>query len=86
MDNSQGKKVCVKCGSITNLSRDHIIPKWIYGKAQFFGFKKNLGQKNIQMLCRPCNGRKSGYVDCSSEVGRAFWSKVKETIERELNR
>lgn len=79
-------KECVKCGSTKNLTKDHIIPKWIYKRSGHFdiNFKKNLGKKNTQIMCLDCNVEKSGYIDCSTEMGRDFWTKIRDRINEEL--
>lgn len=78
------KGQCVKCGATEDLSKDHIIPKWIYKRAEEFGFKKNLGGRNKQIMCKPCNFKKGGGIDCSSEIGRIFWTRVRNLINDEL--
>jgi hypothetical protein len=44
---------CVQCGEQTHLEYDHIIP-WSKGGASTVG--------NVQLLCRPCNLRKSNRI------------------------
>lgn len=77
---------CEKCGTTSDLTKDHIIPKWMYKKAHIFGFKKNRGKENIQVLCHKCNNEKGGFVDCSTEIGREFWTKVRDIINKELEK
>lgn len=80
---------CERCGSTEKLTKDHIIPKWIYkrsGHLKLKGFKKNLGGKNIQVLCAECNNRKGGSIDLSNPIALQFWLAVKEAIEREIKR
>lgn len=78
-------KSCVKCGATDNLTKDHIIPKWIYKRSHFFHFGKNLGRENIQLLCQSCNLKKGGMIDCSTEIGREFWEHVQKEIGKALN-
>jgi 5-methylcytosine-specific restriction endonuclease McrA len=40
---------CLKCGSKTNLTLDHIIPRCRKGRTKY---------DNLQTLCSPCNGKK----------------------------
>ncbi len=81
---------CPKCGLLAvKLTRDHIIPKWIYkasSQLNLTNFKKNLGEKNIQMICAKCNGKKSGKIDVSTELGRIFWTQVRDSIDKELKK
>jgi len=77
---------CAKCGTTEDLTIDHIIPKWIYKRCHQFGFKKNLGSKNKQILCRLCNFAKDGGIDCSTEVGLVFWKHVRNLINDELKK
>lgn len=82
-------EICVKCGSLDDLTRDHIIPTWIYKRRDVFRIEKHykpLGVKNIQKLCKNCNHEKCGGIDCSTEVGRDFWESVYNRIEVELNK
>lgn len=79
-------KKCAKCGSTDNPTVDHIIPKWIYKRSQFLGFKKDLGEKNKQILCSKCNNKKSGFIDVTSETGRKFWMAVRDLINTELEK
>lgn len=77
---------CVKCGSEVELTKDHIIPKWIYKRCNVFGFKKNLGAQNKQTLCKVCNFKKGGAIDCQSEIGRIFWRHIRDMINIELQK
>lgn len=79
-------KRCVKCGSEEELTKDHIIPKWIYKRSQYLGFKKNLGKKNEQILCSKCNSKKAGGIDVTTEIGRNFWIAVRDLINKELEK
>lgn len=48
---NENPNICVKCGSTTNLSVDHIKPR------SKFPFKA-LDKSNLQILCRRCNSSK----------------------------
>lgn len=45
-------KKCLKCGSLDNLTIDHVIP---------VSFGGSNGHDNLQCLCRECNSIKSNY-------------------------
>lgn len=82
-------KACVKCGATDELTRDHIIPRWIYKRSnllQLRGLKKNLGAKNYQWLCDRCNSKKGGSIDVSTEIGRDFWLKLRDAIDEQLRK
>lgn len=81
------QRMCVYPGCLsTNITRDHIVPQWVYKAypVDQIDFPRNLGAKNYQDLCTKHNGLKAGHIDCTTEVGRRFWTKFKEAIEREL--
>ena len=80
--------VCPKCGKEAALTKDHIIPKWIYKRFPHkqIGLAKNLGVKNHQYICSPCNSKKGNCIDCSTEVGREFWTKFRDAINKELEK
>ena len=50
--NRDGGK-CIQCGSNENLEFDHIIPHSKGGADTY---------RNLQLLCQPCNGRKSNKI------------------------
>lgn len=50
----RGKYRCAYCKSIKNLEIDHIIPLSRGGKED---------EDNMQVLCKPCNRKKSNSVD-----------------------
>lgn len=77
-------KKCIKCDSTIELTKDHIIPKWIYKRCNIFGFKKNLGARNKQVMCKVCNFKKGGAIDCSNEIGKIFWTHIRDLINTEL--
>lgn len=81
---------CEKCGSTENLTRDHIIPKWLYKRLNNFGpslrfsqtFKKNLGQSNFQTLCSECNSKKAGGLDMTHPMTRLIFPWIEELYEQ----
>lgn len=79
---------CTYCGATGKLTRDHIIPEWIYKRAHYVfpKFRKNLGVKNYQSLCNSCNNKKSGYIDMRNPIAREFWLAVKAEIENAEDR
>lgn len=87
------KDKCEKCGAIENLTRDHIIPKWLYKRLDnlHFGikvdtkFKKNLGQTNIQTLCAICNSEKGGRLEMSHEITEQIFPWI-EDLYNDMNR
>jgi 5-methylcytosine-specific restriction endonuclease McrA len=74
------------CGEEKELTKDHIIPKSVYKRFPLkqIGFKKNLGKKNIQMICSDCNSKKSNHIDVSHPIGREFWTKMRDEIDKLL--
>lgn len=79
---------CNKCGATKYLTTDHIIPLWIYKRAQLFNFEnnfiKNLGKKNTQILCEKCNTTKSGGIDVDHPLGKWFWTGIRDPINKAL--
>lgn len=67
---------CAHCNKDGKLSEDHIIPKWLQKRMIFFGVRNNLGKKNIQWLCRPCNNYKSGVPDFTHPIAQPLTSAI----------
>lgn len=79
---------CPRCRrKNVQLTKDHIIPKWIYVSAHQLvpKFKKNLGKKNIEYICSPCNSKRSGKIYVGHETGLQFWLDVREEINKKIN-
>jgi len=81
--------ICPLCGKEAKLTKDHIIPKWLYNRSDQWQFnkneyKKNLGQKNIQMVCSPCNLKKGGRPDFTHPVARPLGELIIKFIQHQL--
>lgn len=65
------EKECAKCGERNNLTKDHIIPKWltkhlniIIGTSlEKWKIQRGRGTNNIQILCYKCNSTKGDKLD-----------------------
>lgn len=81
---SKGK--CAHCPHEGVLTKDHIIPRWIYRYSSLLGLRgfHNLGQKNIQYLCSECNGKKGGNINVEHPISRAFWTALRDEINKQL--
>lgn len=79
--------VCPVCRKEVALTRDHIIPRWIYESypVKQIGFERNLGTKNFQYICSPCNGKKGGKIAVIDETSKEFWTKFRDAINLELD-
>lgn len=73
--------VCPHCKQEARLTKDHIIPKWLYGKIHIFGVKKNWGNKNIQWICSPCNSLKGGMPDFAHPISRQLADNIMKIIK-----
>lgn len=77
--------VCVWCGTKDNLTRDHIIPKWLSVRLHYFGIKNFSKKNNIQILCNKCNNaHKGGRLDFQDKTVRETMREVKNFINRNL--
>lgn len=80
-------KKCVKCGSIKNLTKDHIIPQWLWKRLKYFNLsikkRKKIMKKrtNIQILCAKCNEKKGAVIDYNNELTIDIMTQVKKEIE-----
>ena len=70
---------CEDCGRTEMLTLDHIIPLIIL---RDFGFnpKKFFDKENLRLICRPCNGIKSGRLDFSDPRTKKLLLKYLEMI------
>lgn len=86
--------VCPRCGAVgVPLTKDHIVPKWAYKRIPQItaGWMKKIrkefhGETNIQWMCGPCNSKKSGTIEVSNPLARAFWTKVRDVIDEALKK
>ena len=80
MTNARRKQVyqrdggmCLKCGTSTWLTIDHIVPKSVGGCNSMV---------NLQTLCKPCNLKKGARIEClngfrrSENYARKFEAKM----------
>lgn len=59
--------ICMSCGSTEEIQCDHILPKSLYPRLR-------LNKANVQILCKPCNLRKSNvYIDDLRPVSARLW-------------
>lgn len=72
---------CPLCGYEGQLTKDHIIPKWLYANIHLLGMKKNLGQRNIQYICSHCNSRKGGRPDFKNPIAKGLKKKIIKYIQ-----
>lgn len=81
-------KLCAKCGSTDNITRDHIIPRWIMVRIHMFGIKAALpeGWSNFQDLCESCNLIKGGKVDWENPIVREYMRQIAEGILSKLEK
>lgn len=56
-------RVCLKCGSDNQITRDHVVPRVVLRQAMdldtYQRFSHESRDVNIQPLCGPCNGEKA---------------------------
>lgn len=53
---------CAKCKANSNLSIDHIVPLWLLDQLGV-DVRREFDEKNLQLLCKPCNTFKSNRLD-----------------------
>lgn len=77
---------CAICGTTKNLTRDHIIPKWLYKRADKIipGYSVTMDRVQTQKLCYWHNREKGGSLDASTELGKDFCIRLREVIDIEL--
>ena len=81
---------CEICGTTEDLTKDHIVPKWLMKRLPAFGSKLKGGihgkhNSNIQTLCRPCNSEKGGKIIWESPRTREVMENLMDTIRAELS-
>ena len=71
--NNHKANICVFCGSEDNLTKEHVLPKWVFGNCEkkYFETKVNkLNQRYSQTTipaCFDCNSFILGYFECYIE-------------------
>lgn len=80
-------KICetIGCGAKKNLTRDHIVPRWITKSANELGIKID-HHRNSQCLCMGCNEVKGGNIAVDHEYGLEFWLELRSRIEAEIEK
>jgi hypothetical protein len=76
---------CLKCDVISQMTEDHIIPKWFRKMLPEFGIKIP-AQNEIQMVCQKCNSTKGGKLDYSHSTTRDFMKKITTDIVVEIRK
>ena len=76
-------KHCEVCGTDKNITRDHIIPKWLEKRFPFFGLDIHI-VNNDQYLCDVHNTQKGGKIDYSDERVRRFLRKFVIILQEKL--
>lgn len=60
------RRRCLRCGSDSNITRDHVVSRMLLKQAmggsldKYQAWSTEARDKNIQPLCRDCNGEKGG--------------------------
>ena len=76
-------KHCEICGVGADITRDHIIPKWLERRFEYFQLDVYM-VNNDQYLCRLHNGQKGGIIDYRDERVRRFLRKFIKMIENKI--
>lgn len=85
------EKKCAYCDSKESLTRDHIIPKWLFLRSHMFGLKRHKELKKsgfasvYQTLCGNCNSEKGGLIDYTIPQVRTYMTLIRDSIDRNLN-
>lgn len=77
-------KHCEECGVSVNITRDHIIPKWLERRFEYFGLDVYI-VSNEQYLCGQHNQNKGGKIDYRDERVRRFLKKFVEMLTNKIN-
>lgn len=73
-------KHCEVCGTGEDITRDHIIPKWLERRFVYFDLSVYV-VNNDQYLCKTHNSNKGGKIDYRDERVRRFLRKFIAMIE-----
>lgn len=76
-------KHCEKCGTSSDITRDHIIPKWFERRFKYFQFEVYM-VNNDQYLCESHNLEKGGIIDYKDERVRRFLRRFIEMIDDKI--
>lgn len=80
----------VSCGSTEDLTKDHVLPRWFSQGVKYFGFRMRRSNMGLgppketglyQTLCRKCNSLKSGIIDFSNPMIRAYVKQFVENVQ-----
>lgn len=81
-DKYEGKH-CEICGTGTDITRDHIIPKWLERRFAYFQLDVYI-VNNDQYLCKSHNSQKGGKIDYKDIRVRNFIKKFIGMLEEKL--
>lgn len=84
MNNYEGKH-CEVCGLGKDITRDHIIPKWLEKRLPFFQLDFYM-VNNDQYLCKAHNYQKGGIIDYQDTRVRRFIRKFINALEDKLTK
>lgn len=81
-DKYEGKH-CEVCGTPIDITRDHIIPKWLERRFAYFQLEVFI-VNNDQYLCKAHNYAKGGIIDYEDVRVRKFLRKFISMLEEKL--
>jgi hypothetical protein len=61
--------ICVFCGSTADLTREHVVPRWVFGKQSDRDFITTINEQSQKyekatvLACRDCNSNILGYLE-----------------------
>lgn len=77
-------KHCEVCGTPSEITRDHIVPKWLERRFEYFQFEVYM-VNNDQYLCKTHNQNKGGVIDYTDERVRRFLKRFIQMIQHKID-
>jgi len=70
---------CLKCDTVTEMTEDHVFPKWFRKLIANIGLTQATGiTSGIELVCKKCNSEKGGKVNFAHENSRGIVKKIIE--------